>query len=39
MVYSLKIAEDEIHGNVLISYGDIVYSPYLLEKIIKDNML
>ena len=35
MVFSLFCAESELNGDVIISYGDIVYSDSILKKLIK----
>ena len=35
MVWSLFAAQNELNGDVIISYGDIVYSPKILESLIK----
>ena len=37
MVHSLFCAESELNGEVIVAYGDIVYSSYILEKLIKSN--
>ncbi len=37
MLWSLFKAENILNGNVIISYGDIVYSPYIIEEILKDD--
>ena len=34
MVYTLFSAEDDFNGDVIVSYGDIVYSPKILNKIL-----
>ena len=37
MVWTLFQAEEELEGEVIISYGDIVYSTEILEKLLKSN--
>ncbi len=37
MVWSLFCAEQELDGNVLIAYGDIVYSPGILDAVMESN--
>ena len=37
MVWTLFCAEDEMEGDVIISYGDIVYSKEILQAIMKSN--
>lgn len=36
MIYSLFCAEDRLEGDVIVSYGDIVYSKSVLESLIKN---
>ncbi len=36
MIYSLFCAEEYIKGNVIITYGDIIYSKEVLKKLIED---
>ena len=37
MVESLFVAEKELSGNILLCYGDIIYTKSLLKKILKNN--
>lgn len=37
MLWSLFKAKDILNGDLIISYGDIVYSPYLINDLLKDN--
>ncbi len=37
MLWSLFKAEDILNGDLIISYGDIVYSPHLIKDLLKDN--
>lgn len=36
MVYSLMCAANRLHGNVIIAYGDIIYSKAVLEQLMRD---
>ncbi len=37
MVWTLFSAEDELEGDVIVSYGDIVYSKKILQELLKSN--
>ncbi len=37
MLWSLFCASEKIQNNIIITYGDIIYSKEIIEKIIKDN--
>ncbi len=37
MVYTLFCAEDALRGDVIISYGDIIYRPEVLQALLKSN--
>ena len=36
MLYSLLCAEDYMEGNVIVTYGDIIYSEEILKKLVED---
>jgi len=36
-LYSLHLAAEQIRGNTVISYGDIVFKPYILNELLNDN--
>ncbi|MFA5032776.1 MAG: phosphocholine cytidylyltransferase family protein [bacterium] len=37
MLYSLFCAEPELNGEIIISYGDIIFEEYVVSKILSDN--
>lgn len=36
-LYSLSLAAEQLKGNTVISYGDIVFKPYILNELLNDN--